>query len=454
MAKARLLKTLLSVENAIDNGKISINTPVRKWGNSEVHTEKMVWGRNYIDGYKVDIYDKDKNNHLMSYCYDRDLKQINIESKGFFDEAIELGDLEGIKEIFSKFKIRINDSNILEDCILNNKFEIAEYLFKDQNMLFKNNINLSEVELDDFVGEYDVDIKKLFKTFDVKQTEFITFKLNDDKFIFSNKTPNINTENINKMKVIFIDILKQEIKDHFGINYNSSNVDAYAELLSSGIINNFLIDNNIKLSKDGLKILISSNSIVRENELKVFDNSEFSNGSSNLLCYKLLKKVNKKMNIIEYSESNKEKVRLSGDVGVIEAVDFENLAQKIQDDIKLDKFLDIYANNVFDIILKLKNYAKNEVVDPELNFKINQEKNKINIIEDKSNLILLVDKIVNKIIESGLNKKEVLDICLKKFELDLPLLSKKFRQYKQPETLKKEVLSSSISKNKNQLEIE
>jgi hypothetical protein len=44
---------------AIDNKKLAIKEGERKWKNVILSTTNLVWARNFVDGYKMDIYHED-----------------------------------------------------------------------------------------------------------------------------------------------------------------------------------------------------------------------------------------------------------------------------------------------------------------------------------------------------------------------------------------------------------
>lgn len=169
------LDLIMKVEKAIDDGRVSTLTSKTRSFNNKflIDTESMSWGRNNMNGYSVSIYDKskdgDKGRFLVSYNYDADINKIeNVNaSSPLFEQLIENGNIDGVKDTFSFFEKKNVDLDlsenqkreILECCIVNNQVQIAEFLINEKDYKCGGFV--------EFIKEYEVD-DKFYKVFDIE----------------------------------------------------------------------------------------------------------------------------------------------------------------------------------------------------------------------------------------------------------------------------------------------
>ena len=154
-----IAEKFLSIENGIENKRINTQNPLSFFGNTKLVMEKLCWERNLVDGYKITVFDKN-DKQLMNYSYDYNLDKYTFSDNLIIEDLINTNDLDLVKMVFKNKKIEFESGldDLLESCIAENKYEIFEYLIKDQGFEFKE--NLSKNSLSKLIDEYECDTNK------------------------------------------------------------------------------------------------------------------------------------------------------------------------------------------------------------------------------------------------------------------------------------------------------
>ena len=55
------------IKKAIESNKLSLNIlGERQWYNYFIRVSELVWSRNLVDGYQIEVYDEEYGNHLAT----------------------------------------------------------------------------------------------------------------------------------------------------------------------------------------------------------------------------------------------------------------------------------------------------------------------------------------------------------------------------------------------------
>ena len=58
------------IEKAVKNNRLKLESGQRNWRKYFISITELVWGRNQVDGYKIEVYDEQYRRHLASVLID------------------------------------------------------------------------------------------------------------------------------------------------------------------------------------------------------------------------------------------------------------------------------------------------------------------------------------------------------------------------------------------------
>lgn len=261
------LDLLIKVEQAIEDGRFSKKDEFVSGkmyiDNYVVNLERLDWDRNKQDGYKIEVLEdkKGREKFKLSYSFDKDFKRIeNISSSiPIFNDLIERNKFDEIKSSYDYIKnnkthLVLEDhkkQEAIECCIVNNNYDIANYLIKEQDF---NQINLV-----DFIKEYDVD-ERFYSLLNIDSPSIF---IDNEKYPTQSEMLKIQ----NKIEVL--------IEDHKNLLKISNDVNLF---LRDGDLTNDInkykisILNDLNIQKSGFnnlikKVLLLEHQVDLDNEI-------------------------------------------------------------------------------------------------------------------------------------------------------------------------------------------
>lgn len=344
-----LFNLFTSIENGIENGRININNPSRNFGNHTLKIETHNWARNMMDGYSVDVYNKDTQQHVLSYEYDNNLDSVKFSDNSLFIELIENGEKDKLVSLKYDYNIKFeNEKELLLSCIANNKPEIAEYFYFDSG-------NMTKEELKDFVNEYDCDFKRFYKILMIPLNNVFHIDIKDSgiKLTFDRDNPEMNSYNLELLKhKLQSEIRKDVIKLIPKISEEKLNL--YSNAVSNHILGNINYQlstyNNFNINKD-MNLNLFPEDFIKNNQNKEIVKSESKLVEN--LQEDLVAEAFKKIKLTKENEFGD--IPINGDIDLIDLQLLEILTNDIEKEHLQNKLLYSQLKSIEDGILEFKN---------------------------------------------------------------------------------------------------
>lgn len=347
--KNLLFNLFTSIENGIENGRININNPSRNFGNHILKIETHNWARNMMDGYSVDVYNKDTQKHVLSYEYDNKLDSVKFSDNSLFIELIENGEKDKLVSLKYDYNIKFeNEKELLLSCIVNNKPEISEYFYFDSG-------NMTKEELKDFVNEYDCDLKRFYKILMIPLNNVFHIDIKDSgiKLTFDRDKPEMNSYNLELLKnKLQSEIRKDVIKLIPKISEEKLNL--YSNAVSNHVLGNINYQlstyNNFNINKE-MNLNLFPEDFIKNNQ-----NKEIVKSESKLienLQEDLVAEAFKKIKLTKENEFGD--IPINGDIDLIDLQLLEILTNDIEKEHLQNKLLYSQLKSIEDGILEFKN---------------------------------------------------------------------------------------------------